>query len=415
MKYLNSDIMDTLKNALRVAVGFMLMMLTSLTCGCSSDEPVPEPDEPPTEVNRAVLVYMVANNSLGSSAVSGESQRGFDNADLREMREGAANGALGRNRLIVYHHAYGQAPQLIEITADGDKVLKDYDTEENSVSVARMERVIADFKELAPASAYGIILWSHADGWLNNGIDETASPSGIALKAFGNDGSQHMKITTLANVLDGKGFDYVYFDCCYMGGVEVMYQLRNVTPVIVASVSELRSPGMPYDLTLPYLMADNADVAMAASTTFNYYDVMSGWYRTCTMSVISTEKLDDLAEAVGALYDLHPQLPETYVGQRFAATKKYYYDLRDYLNAFVENDPFDGTVLAAYERADKAIDDVVLYQNATPYLWQGASDQVTIKSHCGLSTYILPNASDSTYNNYNQLDWWKDVACRLWN
>ena len=154
------------------------MIMAGVLGACGFDEPDnPEPvPEPPTEVTRAVLVYMVANNSLGSSTVPGEEEygRGFDKSDLREMAKAAREGSLGANRLLVYHHAYLSEPRIIEITPDGERELKEYDTSELSVSTSRMTRVIDDFMELAPARNYGIVLWSHADGWLDNGIEEEA-------------------------------------------------------------------------------------------------------------------------------------------------------------------------------------------------------------------------------------------------
>lgn len=382
---------------------------------CGHDEE-PEPPAPQGDAVRSVLVYMVANNSLGGSA-----NNGYDALDLKEMDNAAKAGSLGANRLLVYHHAYRAEPELIEITSSGRKVLKHYDTSHSSVSAARMEEVIADFKEIAPAQRYGIVLWSHASGWLENGLDEELGIVNGKLRAFGVDGntSRQMNVTTLAAVLEGKGFDFVYFDCCHMAGVEVAYQLRRSTPVVVGSSSELPADGMPYDATLPYLMADDADLVGAAKQTFMFYDAQQGVYRTCTISVIDTSKLDALADAVGDFYAMHPTLPDGYQGQKFIAVGCRYFDLAHYLHGLADGSiasVADADLVAAYDRAISAIEDAVVYKNATPYLWYGQLDQVKIDSHCGLSTYIMRTASDADAKRlgYERLDWWKNVASRLW-
>lgn len=386
----------------------LLLPLAFLAASCSKDD---DPAPAVRERERSVLVYMVANNSLGSSTPPGKDERGYDNADIDEMVNAASTGALGANRLIVYHHAYRQDPVLKEITAQGVKELKTYDTSVSSVSASRMLEVIADFKVEAPADKYGIVLWSHANGWAQTGLQETVAPTARP-KAFGEDYHEgrrvYMNVTTLADVLDGQGFDYVYFDCCHMAGVEVAYELRNVTDRVVGSVTELPAAGMPYNLTLPYLMS--GDVVMAAATTFSSYNNLYGVERTCTMSVIDTSRLDRLADAVGALYAMHPVLPDDYTPQEFIYRNCIYFDLQHYLEGLGGTRPELRKPLA---EATAALKDAVVYCAATPWIWQGYASQVELKSHCGLSTNILKSPLDAAKYNYSQLEWYADVASRL--
>lgn len=373
------------------------------------DDPEPVDDT----IGRAVLVYMAANNNLS----------GFDNADIKEMLEAAENGSLGDNRLIIYHHGSYNEPALKEVTADGLVELKVYDKNESAVSSTRMHRVIDDFRREAPAKSYGLILWSHGSGWEQNGMtpeDEAASAS-APQRAFGMDrfnGKNYaMNVTTLADVLADYDFDFVYFDCCHMAGVEVAYQLRHVTSRIVGSVTELPAEGMPYHLTLPFLMKDKADTEGAANATFTYFNSNTGVNRTCTMSVIETSAFDPLAEAVAELYALHPTLTAGYVPQKFIRYNCYFFDLGHYIEALGENG--DERVKAAVRRALDAIDEAVVYKGATPYIWEGGYDnwgrsiEVELKSHCGLSTYILDSSQSSDTFNYDTLDWYTDVVSLL--
>lgn len=377
-----------------------IMMASALalaSCGDHNDEPAPGPEKP-SKVPRTVLVYMVAHNDLGS--------RGWDAADITEMRTAASTGGLGRGRLVVMHQSSKGESVLKEITADGTvDTLKVYDTSEAAVSIARMRRVCEDVRELAPADAYGMVLWSHGTGWLDNGMpDSYNGPQ----RAFGLDGGKQMSVTSLAKALDGQGFDYVYFDCCHMAGVEVAYELRHVTDRVVGSVTELPAAGMPYNLTLPYLMS--GDVVMAAATTFSSYNNLYGVERTCTMSVIDTSRLDRLADAVGALYAMHPVLPDDYTPQEFIYRNCIYFDLQHYLEGLGGTSPELRKPLA---EATAALKDAVVYCAATPWIWQGYASQVELKSHCGLSTNILKSPLDAAKYNYSQLEWYADVASRL--
>jgi hypothetical protein len=216
-----------------------------------------------------------------------------------------------------------------------------------------------------------------------------------------------MNITTLASALSGEGFAFVYFDCCYMAAVEVEYELRNVTPYIVASASELPVDGMPYDKNLRYLFADNFDLVGSATNTFNTYNEQVGFWQTCTMSVVRTAGLDDLAAATRKIYQsAETCYPEGYQPQKYMTSNRcYYYDLADYIRAIASDED--------YANWQTALSNCIIYEAATPTLWQ----ELNIDTHCGLSTYIFTSADDeiAANRNYNTLSWYNDVVSYLFH
>lgn len=389
-----------------------LIFTASVAAALSSCDDNNEPDAPPATdptVGRTVLVYMAANNNLGSNY--------YDELDLNEMLEGAKAGDIGADgRLLVYHSDYHKVPELLEVTATGLDTLKLYDYDGLSVSSERMLEVFDDLTELAPARQYGIVLWSHATGWLQDGIaDEMDAP--LSPQSFGSDSGKTMNVTTLARTLEaGPDWSFVYFDCCYMGSVETMYELRNAAPTIVASVTELPSRGMPYELNLKHFFAEGEpDLIAAAKETFNSYDQLAGQDRTCTMSVISTAGMDALARSVKDIFSkANGTLPAGYVPQKFTNTTTWscnYFDLRDYLRTLCldgEDERFDGAS-AAFAGFEDALDQAVLYEAATPRLW----NQVPLTEHCGLSTFIMRTPDDAAHKAYTTLSWWTDVASAL--
>lgn len=367
-----------------------VMMLT----GCSDHEDGPAPECP-----RAVLVYMAANNSLGAAH--------YDTDDLNEMAIAARQGDFGHSRLFVYHHARNAAPVLKEITAYGERIVATYDKSASSVSSARMSRVIDDFRRYAPASRYGIILWSHGSGWIENGMEQSARPNArsegeMIPLSFGDDGGRYMNVTTLATTLRGKGFDYIYFDCCYMAGVEVAYELRDCASRIVASSTELPASGMPYDETLRYLLKADADLAGAARATFDFYNAMSGQNRTCTISVIDTAGLEALAEATRAVYEANNVTSDGFAPQQFMTYKCYLFDFGQYVGDLASQHP---GLKAGF---DNALDNTVIFKASTPRIW----NVLPLTHHSGLSTRI-PDYSDDDSYNYDNLQWASDVASAL--
>lgn len=399
-----------------LAIVALMVGLTS----CNNNGPNPPEDEPEGVLDRTILVYQVANNT-GLDY--------FSLADLKEMLQGAENKLITNGRLVVYNHSYNHPPVLVRVTTHGLDTLKTYNTDITSVHAERMLQVFSDVEHYAPALDYGLILWGHGSGWLQDGIADNV-PS--QRKSYGGeDRAKWMNITTLAQVLEeGPSFSFVYFDCCFMASVEVAYQLRHVTPMIAGTVSELPAEGMPYHLTLGYLFSpDRADLLGAIKTAFDYYDE---WKvigsrpeanpptfdrRYCNMSVISTDGLDRLAESVKQIYELTPKAyPDNFVPQRFErrplATASYF-DLGQYVEALCVdedgNELFEGAT-AALDNFKKALDQTIAYQNTMPIIFGG---DFTVDYHCGLSTYILRDASSINNKNYNTLSWYEDVASYL--
>lgn len=406
-----------MKHYISLLYAFVLLVATS---SCShSNEPEPDPDPDVPVARRVVLVYQVANNNgLGPDSLD----------DLAEMQAAAEAGHVGNDgRLLVYHHYTGMAPVLYEVTPDGLNTLKTYSTSLSSASYARMVEVFGDVADLSPADSYGIILWGHGSGWLQDGISESAAQT----KSYGCDNGKWMNITTLAAALgSGLKWDFVYFDCCFMASVEVAYQLRDVTPVIAGSVTEIAAEGMPYDRTISHFFSADPDFLInAAKETFAYYQE---WQTTncreecvpktfskryCTISVFRTGGLEELASSVAEIYKSTPaarpaDLTLTAYGRNSFAN--YYFDFGGYVRQLC----FDkgGTERYAgasehYARFADALAGVIGYKDDMHFVF-GSTTPIPL--HSGLSTFVPSVTCGLTSTvNYNTLQWYTDVASYL--
>lgn len=367
------------------------------------DNPLPpEPQVPAEEVDRTVLVYMLASsNGLGAS-----DPRDYDIQDIEEMLDAAKAGGLNGGRLIVFHSAANGKQVLKEIKPAGIDTLKSYDPEILPQTSLRMGEVFDDMKRLAPASDYGLVLWGHGTGWLQTGIEE-AETADVRPYSYGweHRESQAMNITTLARNLEGRDFSFLYMDCCYMASIEVIYQLRNAVRNIVAYPTEVLAFGMPYDKNVKYLFSDKPDLVSAASATMDYYKAMlEERYRMCTVSVLNTDAVDRLADVTRRIYEQNTTgLRPGYVPQPYQTGRLcYYYDFASYVRSLSCSDELQ----AEFE---EAMADVVVFEDATEMLW----GQLALNEHSGLSTFIMKNDDDMSVKNYSQLDWFSDVASVL--
>lgn len=358
------------------------LLLALASCG-HSDEPEPGGPGKEKENRRTILVYMVAANSLGDL--------GYDEADLGEMARAAREGQTAGGRLLVYRAARetsAGAPKLIEVTPDGTlEILKEYDTGLYSVDPARMKEVIDDAMQTAPAEGYGLVLWSHANGWL--GAPEGA---GNRYKAFGEDRRHYMTLQSLGKVLSDYSFDFIYADCCLMGNIETAYELRRATPLFAASPTELGLEGMPYDQNLRHLFAETPEVAEAARNTYEWYAERG---KHCQMSVILTSALDDLARESRRLWQNRTSYPDVSGVQTYVSdTPCHSYDMEAYYERLGADDAWR----AALGRA-------VIYKATTAK----AIGSISMDRYCGLGSGAVRSERDIDYRGYSDTQWWKTI------
>lgn len=370
-----------------------------LLSGCRHDDQ--DWKEPKGPVPMTVLVYMAANNSMGRDRK--------DVDDINEMIAAAQDRSLlKRGRVVVFRAEYGGTSQrLMELTPDSLVTRKVYaDTDVPATDPARLRQVIADTRDLAPADDYGLVLWSHSLGWTNSSYDEPF-PS---LRSFGQDRDtgRMMTISELGEALDPGSFKYVYFDCCLMGSVEVVYELRHAAGLFGVSVTEVPYNGLPYDKVLPLLL-DGSRTAMISVAQANLEHYGLSTYGSCPVSsvVISAEGLDELASVTSLIYRNALPVAEDFKPQEFYTPPSRYPDYRFYDFAqYVEAICPDSTLLADWR---KALDKVVAFSGNSDYIWYS----IPIERHCGLSTRILTTAEDALRLGYDKLQWHRDVSFNL--
>ncbi|MCM1293198.1 MAG: clostripain-related cysteine peptidase [Bacteroides sp.] len=387
----------------------LIIIFFTFLSGCSSDADIDNgPDAPPSgateQPDRAVLVYMVANNNL----------IGYAHSDLDEMRTVAAQACKNhKGRWIVYFSGTDRRPRLIEFDTDGNEViLKQYDNSQSSASIDRMQAVISDFRDIADAKSYGLVLWSHGTGWIDDGGTITESPerNAISPQSFADDGGARMKLTSLERALRPFSFDYIYFDCCHMATVEVAYQLRHIARLMVASPTELGVEGMPYDLNIPLLIqGGQANIQKALNNTFDFYQLHFNKYAEadsysifgCCISLIDLSTLDDLAKATKRIYNSGARLPDDYSPIRYyrQGVTEGIYDMDHYMSALTTDAP----LLYASWRA--AFDKAVVMSLTTSKVYM-----LPAEHFAGLGSFVPRNASDLNTSGFTDSQWFTDVV-----
>jgi hypothetical protein len=347
-----------------------LVIFLIVFVGCNK-----EADLPDFTVNRTVIVYMAADNDLSGDAL----------VDLEEMQRGYTETGV---TLVVLADVAGEVPYLLRIDETGGQKIKIY-PEFNSVDAKVLAEVIREIIDLYPAQEYGLILWSHGTSWL---------PAGLRLKSFGEDGGRQMDIIDLAAALPLR-FDFILFDACLMGAVEVAYELKDKTDCLIASSTETIYEGFPYDLIIPELLAPEVNLTRVAQKYFDYYDGLRGAYRSATISVTDTYGLDALAEATALVIGDTPfnmaNFDRTAVQRLDVYNEQYVFDFLDFTaKAFPQ-----ANLMALREQLNKT----VTYKAHTPRF----IEEYDINTYCGLSCYIPHPQRNDLNTYYQQLKWCK--------
>ena len=386
--------------------GASLMLMS-----CHHDEPV----EPRVRYNRhTILLYIAAENTLGS----------FFRSDSVEIAEGLKQ--LPDTVQVALFFDNTQSSKLYYGSSKHElKAIKTYDHNVCSTDSADMEMVLDDVFRFFPAEHYGIIFWSHASGWAPSNYKK------VRRRTFGIDNGQRtsrtdegpqMEITTLARILSHHPHtDYLFFDACFMQCIEVAYQLRHVTDLIIGSPAEQPAEGAPYDQMLPLLAAGEIDGALRVY--YDYYVNGAGRrdYGGVIVSAIRTSRLEALANAtrplVQQLFADH-SVPTT-------ATVQRYYPV-DHSEAFTEY--FD-IVNLMYNHIDAGTFDAwrTIFDATVPYQyisrrWASASkswlQEVRDPEHCGGVSIFVPSdyyESKGWIAAYHAFDWYHDAGLSTTN
>ena len=279
---------------------FIVATCLFLACAQDDDDAGKTPDEG-SENGRTVMVYMVAENSLGSPELRN---------DITEILRGwrSLNNISG-DRLVLYVDDNG-LPRIYELKknqkgtglADLTPVYT-YKEDANSSSADQLRNFIHYTKQRYKAESYGLLMWSHASGWIPSTYagDKTSGTS-AKRRSFGldnqknsfvNDGYQ-MEIKDMAAAIEAEGgVDFMFFDACSMQTIEVAYALRNATEYIIASPAEIPGPGADYSTMVPAMFQKEDPVQQMLSAYYNAY-LYNRLYGV-VISAVKTEALEDFA------------------------------------------------------------------------------------------------------------------------
>lgn len=399
-----------------------------LLAACAADD---APDAPTGPARRTVVVYAAAQNTLGRD--------GYLRADSAEMVEGARSLKSDEQLLLFADDATGA--RIYRFRRDGGAPERVWSRagETCSTDPATLAEVLAWCATAYPADEYGLVMWSHASGW----VPSTNPPTGTTL-SFGIDTGEggrgdmtadgrlgvQMDIDDIARAIEAAGVKlrYVLFDACLMGGVETAYALRNVADYVVGAPISTPAAGADYahqvreglfsndpaDIARTYY-ADVTDPANAA----DYADF------GIAVAAVRTAALDELAAVTADV------LPRSALAGRADADMEGVQQYANYASAFgYRPHAYDASeamrrllTAADFARYKAALSAAIAWQGVTERFYVGPTwrDYLTADPSlaCGVSMFVprqiyTDNAASCAHGDLNEAfrrtAWYSDAG-----
>ena len=302
---------------------------------------------------------------------------------------------------------------------------------------------LTEVKDRFDAGHYGLILSSHGSGWAPEGYFLNPSkyesgnvlfspgpaqfprgtnpysgtnrynPDMLTKSMFVESGVERgvsvtyeMDIDVLKESLPVH-LDYLIFDACYMGCVEVLSELKDVADRIVSSQTEIVGSGLDYVNMMSRLIEQpSPDLKGLCQDFYDKYDAYrdGDWRKTCLVSLVDCGGLDRLASVAG---ELNARYAESLAGVAPHQVQYYFcspdiplfYDLLDiYREAGISDS--DMALLSA------AVDDCVECKFTTNFIL----NNIRVERFSGLSMYLPCGGTRYLSNYYKTLTWNGEVG-----
>lgn len=314
-------------------------------------------------------------------------------------------GGMGNTRLLAFISLTPEYSAMIEIIYNKGKCVRDtlkrynnYDhTAPNGIA-----SILNDVRMFANANTYAMIIGCHGSGWIPKGVKNY-----YRTRSFGGtDAKYQIDVADLATgIMDAAmPMQFIAFDDCYMAGIEVAYELKDITNYLIASTSEIMADGLPYQRLWKYLAATTPNYQSIVSEFHDFYSKYS--YPYGTLSVIDCSQVDNMASF---MRDINVRY--TFDISRISQLQKLdgmgqtiFFDMSSYIANLCDAGDIN--------EFDYLVKRLVPYSSHTPEIYtclssaNGGFSTVKINTFCGITI------SDPTTNTYvasrkSDTNWWK--------
>ena len=353
---------------------------------------------------RVFIVYNGGYNNLA----------GYLREDIDDLTSGEIPEKDGQDALFVFSHTADKgysdptAPVLIKLYRDpsSGEAVRDtvfrYDRLICDISTDCLREVLDWIRRNYPADSYGMLISSHGSGWIPAGRTAdgpiAAAPQSVGIYVDNpsnpNEGIE-FDIKDLAAALP-MHFEWFIFDACYMGCVEVAYEMKDKCDKLIMSPAEILTAGFEYRNMAGHVFApgkpDLTAICKDLMQQNNY----------ATVSLVDCSKLDMLAGTVSSLavkYRNELKKLDSSRVQRYyrQSAYRYLWDLKD---IFYQA----GADAQDIQELQDALDGTLLFTRSSKQMFE-----LRLARCCGYSMYI-PGTGDQRIESYYKALAWNEAV-----
>lgn len=352
--------------------------------------------------DKMMILYSEGYNNL----------QGWLDTNFDQLCEGYIPGKWDNNAIVVFSHASENRsdwqtptnPVVFRIYEHYGEVVRDtvftYPAETISVDTAFMKTVLNDIKDKYPSDSYGLVYTSHGTGWIPKDYKKSSESALIAKRSIGAqyDGPYSKYTAHQIDIEDFKyalpyHFDYIVMDACLMGGVEVLYEWKDLCDYLVASPGEVLTDGFEYvNMSTRLLLGDKPDLVGLCE---DYYQ-MNKDNGDATVGLYDCSKAEALAQACAPIFEAHQDKVldlKPYQVQSFNYSYEYHFDFRDILVKL-------GATPEELAPVDAVLSELVLYKNYTEHFLGNY-----ISTFSGLSMFLPTTKWPVLNERYKSTSW----------
>ena len=351
--------------------------------------------------DKLMILYSEGYNNL----------QGYLDKNFDQLCDGYIPGKWDNDAIVVFSHASldrsdwvtETEPVVFRIYEHYGQVVRDtvftYPKETVTVDTAFMKKVMNDIKDKYPSDSYGLVYTSHGTGWIpkdyRKSQESTFSTCGIGAEfdgPYANYTYYQLDIDEFKDALPYH-LDYIVMDACLMGGVEVVYEWRDICDYLVASPGEVLAEGFDYvNISERLLKGPKPDLLGVCQ---DYY-AMNEANGDATVGYYDCSKIAALAEVCAPIFEAHraniPNLKASQI-QSFNYSYQYHFDFRDILVKL-------GATAEELAAVDAALADLVIYKIATE---EFLGNHITTFS--GLSMFLPSSTWAKLTDLYKSTSW----------
>lgn len=351
--------------------------------------------------DKMMILYSEGYNNL----------RGDLDNNINQLCEGYIPGKWDNNAIVVFSHSAltnsdwvnDTEPVVFRIYEHYGEIVRDtifrYPAESVSVDKDFMRQVLTDIKDKYPSESYGMVYTSHGTGWIpkdyRKSEENTISLCGIGAEFDGPYASYTYHQLDIDEFREAIPYhlDYIVMDACLMGGVEVVYEWRDICDLMVASPGEVLTAGFDYhNMSERLLKGDKPDLVGICEDYYNKHKENGD----ATVGLYDCSKITALAQACAPIFEAHRSAISTIKAsqvQSFNYSYRYHFDFRDILVKL-------GATAEELAPVDAALAELVIYKNATEEFLGNI-----ILTYSGLSMFLPIDSWPKLNERYKSTSW----------